>query len=467
MASSDFRLPHGPRGFAAGTVVLARRGLIPIEDIIEGDLVLTHQQRWMPVTSIVRASAPAVRVHCATMGGGLVTTADQAVRVRVANALLRDNGNAEDMASPGWVRVRDLANSHRIASPIDLGAPLPLPHASQGAARSVDFFRAAGGLIRTRRATTGSWPGLGEWLAENFGEHGAGRRFPAWALTMPDELRHALLAGIVDDAPDRRQFQTRGVSKPFMVGLRLLVCSLGFAGGLSEKDGAQWTLAWRRDGGRRIDSQGARWHSVTKAERGPDCEVFALAVAEDHSFIVDGFMAQAEALGQPATSTRNPSSEERERLVADQAPHSPAYALPDSDAIGAAVDDALSALHQAQDRIGRVMAVVTAAAVRDILTGDTPGAPFDATHVELMATEDGSLHATGRYWAADGTEALFTETLGATEGGNAVFDMNEWTPYLDRENEGIWRPLVTVLPERHGRPVYRLDLAKAAALPLD
>ncbi|MEU6628424.1 hypothetical protein ABZ905_09030 [Streptomyces parvus] len=150
-----------------------------------------------------------------------------------------------------------------------------------------------------------------------------------------------------------------------------------------------------------------------------------------------------------------------------QRPKAPAYALPDSDAIGAAVDETLSALHQAQDRTGRVMAVVTAAAVRDILTGDTPGAPFDATHVELMATEDGSLHATGRYWTADGTEALFTETLGATEGGNAVFDMNEWAPYLDRENEGIWRPLVTVLPERHGRPVYRLDLAKAAALPLD
>lgn len=299
MTSSDSRLHHGPRGFAAGTVVLSQRGLIPIEDIIEGDLVLTHQQRWMPVTGIVRASAPAVRVHCATMGGGLVTTADQAVRVRVANVLLRDNGNAEDMAAPGWVRARDLASSHRIASPIDLGAPLPLPHASQAAARPVDFFRTAGDLMRTRRATTSAWPGLGEWLVENFGEHGAGRRFPAWALTMPEELRRALLAGIVDDAPDRRQFQTRGVSKPFMVGLRLLVCSLGFAGGLSEKDGVHWTLAWRRDGGRRIDSQGSRWHSVTRAERGPECEAFALTVAEDHSFIADGFMAQAEAGALP------------------------------------------------------------------------------------------------------------------------------------------------------------------------
>ncbi|MFD9422263.1 MULTISPECIES: hypothetical protein [unclassified Streptomyces] len=147
-------------------------------------------------------------------------------------------------------------------------------------------------------------------------------------------------------------------------------------------------------------------------------------------------------------------------------PQNPAYVLPDSDAVSTAVDEALAALHQAQQRIGRVMAVVTAAAVRDILTHNTPGAPFDAAHVELIATEDCALHATGRYWTADGTETSFTEAVGHVDGGNGVFDMNEWAPYLGRENSDVWKPLVTALPARHGMSVYRLDLVKAAALRL-
>ncbi|WP_327123680.1 hypothetical protein [Streptomyces sp. NBC_01727] len=45
--------------------------------------------------------------------------------------------------------------------------------------------------------------------------------------------------------------------------------------------------------------------------------------------------------------------------------------------------------------------------------------------------------------------------------------MNEWVPYLHYANERVWRPLVTKLPERDGQTVYRIDLAKAAGLPLD
>ncbi|THA54255.1 hypothetical protein [Streptomyces sp. A1136] len=150
-----------------------------------------------------------------------------------------------------------------------------------------------------------------------------------------------------------------------------------------------------------------------------------------------------------------------------QSPQSPAYPLPDGREISTAAHDALNAHFAAVERLGRVMAVVTAAAVRDILTDNDHDAPFDAAHAELIEAADGSLHGTGRYWTADGTETSFTEAIGEQAAGMGVFGMNEWTPYLGYENEKVWKPLVEELPPRGGQQVYRLDLAKAAALPLD
>ncbi|MFJ7586983.1 hypothetical protein ACIQZO_06230 [Streptomyces sp. NPDC097617] len=153
--------------------------------------------------------------------------------------------------------------------------------------------------------------------------------------------------------------------------------------------------------------------------------------------------------------------------MTNQAPQKPAYPLPDGRAISMAAHEALAAHFQAGARLGRVMAVVTAAAVRDILTDHDHEAPFDAAHTELVEAADGALYGTGRYWTADGTETSFTEAVGEHEAAMGVYGMNEWTPYLDHGNRDVWKPLVTELPARNGQPAYRLDLAKAAALPLD
>ncbi|MEU6680861.1 hypothetical protein [Streptomyces sp. NPDC046925] len=137
----------------------------------------------------------------------------------------------------------------------------------------------------------------------------------------------------------------------------------------------------------------------------------------------------------------------------------PAYQLPDTDTLAAAVDEALADHDRAAERLGRLMAVVTARAMRDALTDGDPGAPFDATHAELTETETSALFATGRYWSADGAEHMLE--------ANAVFDMNEWITYLAEASHTVWSYLVTDLPDRDNRPVYRFDLVKAAALPLD
>jgi hypothetical protein len=285
-------LPPAPEGFPAGTMVLARRGILPIETIAAGDEVFTHQRRWRPVLETMCRTADTVRVACASYTSGLVTTADHAFRTRTAPVLL-DGG----MSAAGWTMARNLTDSHRLASPLDFGEPLPIPGlpASLAGKDQAELFQVVGAMIRLKGAAAAAVrPELVDWLAEHFGEYGSGRRFPAWALTMPEELRTAFLKGLINDAPHRKQNAVSMHSKGFVIGLRLLVCSLGFAGGFSNQSRpgrALWRLSWMREGGRRPDHDGYRWHRALHVERGPETEVFHLYVAEDESYVADGIVA--------------------------------------------------------------------------------------------------------------------------------------------------------------------------------
>ncbi|MCX4609432.1 Hint domain-containing protein [Streptomyces mirabilis] len=289
-------LDPAPEGFPAGTMILTLRGLVPIETVAAGDEVFTHERRWQPVLETMSATADTVRVHGASFTTGLVTTADHPFHTRTAPVLL-DGGPAGDLSAAGWTRARDLTDSHRLASPLHFGEPLPIPDLPAGLADAdpVEVFRTAGAMIRLKGAAAAALrPELVDWLTEHFGQYGAGRRFPAWALTMPETLRIAFLVGLVNDAPHREQNQVRMHSKAFMVGLRLLVCSLGFAGGMSDGGKPGWQLHWKNEGGRRPDFDGYRWHRAVRAvrvERGPKAEVFALCVAEDGSYLADGITA--------------------------------------------------------------------------------------------------------------------------------------------------------------------------------
>ncbi|MER7477394.1 Hint domain-containing protein [Streptomyces sp. NPDC126510] len=282
--------PNPSEGFPAGTMILTLRGIVPVEDVTLGDKVFTHDRQWHPVTSTGRRIADTVSVHCASLTTGLTATAGRLFYTRTSPVLLA-GGEADGMSAARWTTAADLTDRHRLASPIDFGAALPVPDLP-AAADEAERFRAVGTMIRLKGAAAAAVrPDLVDWLAEHFGVYGAGRRFPAWVLTMPEELRRALLDGLVNDAPHREQFQTRMASKAFMVGMRLLVCSLGLAGGMSyqrkpSNDG--WLLSWKREGGRRRDHDGHRWHRAFRVEHGPRTEVFTLRVSGSGSLVADG-----------------------------------------------------------------------------------------------------------------------------------------------------------------------------------
>lgn len=59
-------LVAGVSCFAAGSLVLARRGLVPIEDIVVGDEVWTHRARWRPVTHTSAVERPTITISATT-----------------------------------------------------------------------------------------------------------------------------------------------------------------------------------------------------------------------------------------------------------------------------------------------------------------------------------------------------------------------------------------------------------------
>lgn len=138
------------------------------------------------------------------------------------------------------------------------------------------------------------------------------------------------------------------------------------------------------------------------------------------------------------------------------------YLPPTTAALRHAVTTADTLRESAPAANARMVCTVIAAAVRDILTNDTPGARFDAAALELVLDEGtGGVHATGTYWTVNGEQRRITEQ-------DDVDGLAEWTRELNSLNRSGWQPLCESEPRRGtaGRP-FRLNLMRAAQLPTD
>lgn len=104
------------------------------------------------------------------------------------------------------------------------------------------------------------------------------------------------------------------------------------------------------------------------------------------------------------------------------------------------------------DEAARIMCLMLAAALRDILTDHDHVAAFDATGLELDFRH-GAGTATGVYWTASGHTRRIADPVDVGD-----LDYRSWQLRFD--NRGGWEPLCTPTG-RHN--VYRLDLPRAAA----
>lgn len=249
-----------PECFPAGTLILSERGLTPIEDIQIGDLVLTHKNRWMPVTQTMKAIKDTVIVK-GRWSSGIETTIEHPFWVR--SRLRRDEPKKDGkprFGEPEWLTSVDLTVGNKPwkakywALPINIPA-LPIPKFSSPKGRTLEFSEKfwwmvgrwlGDGCVRVREGKSNSevticcgkheaddlepllnfspvtlkharlnelkWrrrdirtatlfecghDSFARWLVEHFGKLAHGKKIPTWAFTMPEDWRKALLAGYV------------------------------------------------------------------------------------------------------------------------------------------------------------------------------------------------------------------------------------------------------------------------------
>jgi hypothetical protein len=276
-----------PPCFVADTLILTDRGLLPIPDVVVGDLVLTHQNRWRRV--LRTGSTFAATVIASGYGATLEGTAEHPVYAR------RDSGSCrvswtyhpKHLEEPQWIPMAESAGSHW-ASPVAFDE-LPIPPLPNDLPDTPEFWWMVGrwvgdGWLRRRPETRGgdevliccahdeaddldgrlaavapragsrAKPGelhwrrsverttarftaasnsLAEWISHHFGLGAAGKSWPAWVFGMERSRRQALLDGYVSADGyavlngHTQIIKTTTVSKGLAIGTRFLAASLG------------------------------------------------------------------------------------------------------------------------------------------------------------------------------------------------------------------------------------------------
>lgn len=274
--------------FPAGTLVLTSDGYLPIESVKEGATVLTHQNRWRPVTKTMSRMSETVTL----VGRGnsqVVTTPDHPFFSRTKkDKWFRKGGKRERklvFSDPEFEAAEKMTGKYW-ASPCNIPeSPIPdfqvLPFEHRPSCQfTPEFFWFVGAWLgdgwatRTKRAgrknqTNGKVclcanfrqaseiadrlqqagldftrtdfrtaakffvfsKSLTRWLLDNFGQGAGGKHIPAWALGMPVELKRALLDGYfyADGHAYAGHKKATTISKALAHGIKLMSQCSGFS----------------------------------------------------------------------------------------------------------------------------------------------------------------------------------------------------------------------------------------------
>lgn len=305
-----------PDCFPAGTMVLTRRGYVPIETIGVGDEVLTHERRWRRVTSTMSTRKPVL-----TLRGhghpGLRVSAEHPFLVRQRSQPHR--GGPWSLGPAAWTPAGALGQGAYWATPTafpDAEPPAIPVYRGRSLKVSPELLWLAGRYIAdgwtrltsTRaelvitcgrheaeglRARLSAWPregarcgadelawteretvtayqfatshrGLVEWLREHFGHRAEAKRLPGWSLGMDDQLRRSLLDGYLsgDGWSGHGLVEATTVSKALAFSIKALASTLGFTA----------AVYWRANTpviqGRRVNARPS-WQLRWRAELDP------------------------------------------------------------------------------------------------------------------------------------------------------------------------------------------------------
>lgn len=276
--------------FVAGTLVLTRRGQVPIEDVVVGDEVLTHKRRWRKVTATTTRERETVILRGQGHPGLEVSvkepfwaaSEEKGIYLLEENRISRRN---KRFIRPEWVAAEDMEGRWwsaptvfpqkkwvpSLRSPGERGELLCETNNSdflwimglwlaegsvgghqvcfsvhQKEAEYVNQRLAGLGLktsVYLQKGTLGcnvvvqNSRELGDWLVKNCGKGAHNKEIPWWVLGLKEEWRRAVLEGLIygdgfEDSDERYapgRWKLTTVSKKLSVSCRLLALSLGYS----------------------------------------------------------------------------------------------------------------------------------------------------------------------------------------------------------------------------------------------
>lgn len=327
-----------PPCFVADTLVLTARGLLPISEVMVGDLVLTHRKRWRQVLRAGSTIAPTV--VASGYGGQLEGTAEHPIYARrneggfsVWDKAQKTPVNIpKKLGRPEWIPLANCGECHW-ASPAAF-APLLAPPLPNGLADVPEFWWIVGRWVgdgwvrlrdkagsgdeviiccgnheadelgnrlatfaprRRRRSKSGElhWRSsrertvtkfhaasnsLARWLVDHFGRGAAMKSWPAWALGMKEESRRALLAGYASADGYEGRNGSRVVIRTSTVSKRLAIGTKLLAASLGYTSNLHFT---RRPATCRIEGRVVQQRDTWTASWIPSGEINRLVERAD------------------------------------------------------------------------------------------------------------------------------------------------------------------------------------------
>ena len=331
--------------FTAGHMVITQRGYVPIEEIVVGDMVVTHKGRLRRVVRIGSKIARVGRLSGVGLGEKISCTPDhpfRSVEWRMQNT---KRGNkyerVEHIGDPSWTAAKDMPGSQWCAlTAVSVDAPVMPDGIDADELLYIAGFYLGDGFIRrwadankkavvfgvndekvdrfkarvtqsvsVLRERTGPRIVLGntaiaDWLIENFGEYSHAKTLPAWVLAHPQ--RAALMDGYrdTDGHCTANGWRAISVSRALAYGMRDLAQTLGMVASVAftkveptktiegrkvnQRD--YWTVtAFNGETSRKSRIRhGMLLRTVSAFEEVGDETVFNIEVDEDHSYVLDG-----------------------------------------------------------------------------------------------------------------------------------------------------------------------------------
>ena len=319
--------------FAAGTPVLTARGMVPIEDVMKGDLVWTHEARWRAVTDTMVRESETVEFR-----PGFYSTPEHRLWMREAEQVWDPElrRKRRHLHEPDWVRA-DESKGKFFAVPTTVsgiehdkpetltwwqvgrwvadghGGSSVFVSIGKGKLDDIEMFPGWYDTDRSESTVKLRMPNSkseATWLTDNFGSGAANKTIPAFVLSLPGSQRLGFLRGYWSgdghDVRGGRGTASVSVSPALSIGIMVLASSLGYSSvsfyqrtpdttvieGRTVNQRDYWRItAMDDDHGYTTTEGDFVWRRVRKNPApGGVRTVYDLTVEEDHSFVAAGIV---------------------------------------------------------------------------------------------------------------------------------------------------------------------------------